>query len=129
MRYLIEKVEMTEDKEHLIFHTKDNDDCGRLWSQLAGQLLDVHEGRRSIPYNLPEDSPSGTRLEIEGDTDQLFKLLTYLEDELKFYRFLAPGAVKQIHDQLNPGQLLAVKHEDGESQQDPADDDRKYSPK
>ncbi len=129
MQYLIEKVELAEDKEHLIFHTRDNDDCGRLWSQLAGQLLDVVEGRKSIPYNLPEESPPGNRLEIEGDTDQLFKVLTYLEVELKFYKFLAPGTTAEIQKQLEVSAKSPAHHEDGEPHKEPVDDERKYSPK
>lgn len=97
---LVSEVEISQDRECLIFHTRDNDDCGRLWCQLAGQLLDVTEGRKSIPYNMPEDTPPGTTLEVEGDTDQLLKLLTYLEVELEYYRFLAQGTTEQIQKQI-----------------------------
>jgi len=88
---LITDVELADDREHLIFHTKDNDDCNRLWSQLAGQLMDITEGRQSIPYNMPEDVPPGAILEIEGD----------LEIELKFYKFLAPGTTERIRKHIN----------------------------
>lgn len=97
---LVTEVELSEDREHLIFHVRNNDDCGRLWSQLAGQALDRTEGRRPIPYNMPEDTPIGTTLEIEADTDQLLKVLAYLEIELKFCRFLAPGTTERIQNQI-----------------------------
>ncbi len=96
MQYVVEKVELSADKERLIFHTKSVTNCKRLWSQLYGQLLDVTEGRKSVPYDIQEDIPSGTALEIEIDTDQIVKVLTYLEVESKFNNFLLSGTTEQV---------------------------------
>lgn len=97
---LITDVVLSDDKEHIIFHTKDKSDSNRLWSQLAGQALDRTEGRRPIPYNMPEDFPVGTTLEVEADTDQIILLLEYLEIEMKDSRFLVPGTTERIRKQI-----------------------------
>lgn len=122
------EVELTKDLEHLIFSAKDNPDCKRLWSQLAGQLLNPAEEGQKIYYNMPEDFPEGTTLEIEGDTDQLLLLLEFLEKQ-KEGKFLSSGTTEKIRNQLKANEEIPATHDAGESHQEPVDTERKYSPK
>lgn len=133
MQYLVEKVELSDDKEQLIFHTRSVSDCRRLWSQLYGQSIDYTEGHKPIPFDIIEDFPNDTKLDILIDTNQILNVLNYLEVELKFHEFLAPGTAEQFRKQLESGEKpLAPARRDAEPHDEPHDepvDDRKYSPK
>lgn len=100
LEILITKVELSDDREHLYLHTRNYEDCNRLWSQLAGQALDRTEGRRPIPYNIPEDPPESLVLDVESDTDKLVLVLQYLEIELKGRSFLSAGTTERIRKQI-----------------------------
>lgn len=78
MQYRIEIVKISEDKEQLIFHTRDVSDCKRLWSQLYGQSRDYTEGHNPIPFDIQENSPKDTTLDILINSDQILRVLTYL---------------------------------------------------
>lgn len=100
MQYLVEKVELFLDKEQLTFHLRSVDDCRRLWAQLYGQLLDVTEGRKAIPYEIQVDIPDADTLDIFIYSDQIPNVLTHLEVECEFYKILAPGTTAEVMKQL-----------------------------
>lgn len=129
MQYRIERVELSEDKEQLIFHTRDVSDCKRLWCQLYGQSRDRTDGHMPIPFDIQEDSPNDTTLDILIDTNRILNVLTYLEVELKFYNFLAPGTTAEIQKQLEVSEKSPAQHQGGEPHQEPVDHERRYSPK
>lgn len=108
LEVLITKVEISEDKEHLLFHTRNRKDCDCLWAQLAGQALDRTEGRKPILYNLPEDPPQELIIDVESDTDQLLLLLEYLEIELKDEVFLAEGTTDSIRKKISNSEKSEV---------------------
>lgn len=128
MQYLVEKVELFLDKEQLIFYTRSVSDCRRLWSQLYGQSIDYTEGHKPIPFDIIEDFPNDTKLDILIDTDQILNVLNYIEVELQFYEFLAPGTTELFQKQLEPAKIPPSR-EEAEPHKDSMDDDRKYSPK
>jgi len=96
---LISKVELSEDGRHLSLYTRNDRDCNCLWSQLAGQAMDLTEGNQPILYNMPEEPPESLVLEIESSPDQLILLLEHLELELKNDAFLAAGTTERIRQQ------------------------------
>lgn len=101
LEVLISKIELSDDKEHLYLHTRNDKDCNCLWTQLAGQALDHTEGRQPILYNMPEDPPESRVLDIESDPDQLILLLHYLEYDMKDHAFLPPGTTELIRTQIH----------------------------
>lgn len=101
---LISKAELSEDHTCLYLHTKNEEDCNCLWSQLSGQLRDNTEGRKPIQYTLiPENNPPESlvlELDFKKDLSQLVLLLKYLEFELKKFEFLSEGTTDSIQKQI-----------------------------
>lgn len=97
---LISKVELSDDNEHLYLHTRNFEDCGRVWSQLAGQALYATEGRKQILYNMPEDTPTSLVFDIESDPDQLILLLNYLESDFLKGAFLPKGIAQRVKQHI-----------------------------
>jgi hypothetical protein len=109
LELLILKVELSDDCEHLFLHTRNANDCGYLWSQLAGQALHRAEGHQPIRYNMPEDPPESPVLNIEADTDQIVLLLKYLEHDLKHLAFLPEGTTSRIEEQIASSEKSSIE--------------------
>jgi len=89
---LIFKIEYYPEEELLNLHTNSFEDCGRLWSQLRGQVTDNTEGRKPILYDMPFDPPQLWEMppgepelwimNLEIDKDKIVPLLEHIETEL-----------------------------------------------
>ncbi len=99
---IISKIELSDDNEKLIFHTRNDAHCNSLWTQLAGQSLYATEGRERILYDMPPDPPASNVIEIESDTVQLVALLEYLESDFLNGVFLPKGIADRVKHHISP---------------------------
>lgn len=100
LEILILKVELSDDGQHLILHTKNVQDCGYLWSQLSGQASHEADGYEPIQYDMPKDPPDSPVLNIVANTDQIVLLLRYLEHDKKHLALLSEGTTARIEKQI-----------------------------